>query len=72
MAKEPKITKSFSWALYFKFFHNYKLLLFSCVSIACTNIWFEVYFGIFIFEIVKKIKIKMAPSEIGSLNFGNS
>ncbi len=26
--KEPKVAKSFSWALYFKFFHNYKLYIF--------------------------------------------
>jgi hypothetical protein len=47
---------------------------FSCLSIACTNIWLEVYFGI---EKIKKIKNKkllilMALSEIDSLNFGNS
>ncbi len=28
MVKEPKIVKSFFWALFINFFHNYKLLLF--------------------------------------------
>jgi hypothetical protein len=28
MVKEPKITKSFFWAFFVKYFHNYKLLLF--------------------------------------------
>jgi hypothetical protein len=44
--KEPKVAKSFSWALSFKCFHNYKLYIFSCLSISCLNIWFEFYFGI--------------------------
>ncbi len=58
MVKEPKTHKSFSWALYFKCFHKY--MFFSCLSIVCTNIWLEVYFGIKKLEIVKtKEHIKM-------------
>jgi len=49
MVKEPKTTKSFFWALFVKCFHNYNF--FSCLSIACTNIWLEVYLGILKFYI---------------------
>jgi hypothetical protein len=45
MKKEPKTTKSFSWVLCFKCFHNYNFF-FSCLLVACINIWLEVYFGI--------------------------
>ncbi len=38
----------FFWALFVKCFHNYNF--FSCLSIACTNIWLQFYFGIFEIE----------------------
>jgi hypothetical protein len=49
------------------------IIFLSCLSLACTNIWFEVYFGIKkSLIIIFKILIKMAPSKIDSLNFENS
>jgi hypothetical protein len=45
MVKKPKTTKSFFGALFIKCFHNYEFF-FSCLSIACSNIWLEVYLGI--------------------------
>jgi hypothetical protein len=44
MVKEPKVAKSFSWALFKKCFHCKKH--FSCLFIECLSIWLEVYFGI--------------------------
>jgi hypothetical protein len=72
MVKGPRMHKSFSLAFYFKCF--LKLFFFSCLSIACTNIWLGIHFGILknwkLF--FKKFLIKMALSKIDSFNFGNS
>jgi hypothetical protein len=73
MVKESKVIKSFFWAQFFKHFHNYKFF-FLCLSIAYTNVWFEVYFEILKNEFFKNFifLIEIVPSKIDSLNFGNS
>jgi hypothetical protein len=74
MFKETKTNKSFFLAFYFKCCHNYDKKL-SCLSIACTNIWLEVYFGILKIQNCSKfvLLIKMAPLKIESqVNFGKS
>ncbi len=45
-----------------------------CLSIACTNIWFEVYFEILKNDFLKNsiFLIKIVLSKINNLNFGNS
>ncbi len=50
------------------------IYIYICMSIACTNIWLEVYFRIKKIDFFKNFVflIKMALSKIDSLNFENS
>jgi hypothetical protein len=49
------------------------IVIFSCLSIAYTNMWLEVYIGIKKWKLLKFVfLIKMAPSGINNFNFGNS
>jgi hypothetical protein len=49
------------------------IVIFSCLSIACTNMWLEVYIGITKWKLLKFVfLIKMAPLGINNFNFGNS
>jgi hypothetical protein len=74
MVKEPKITKSFSWAFYFKFFHNYKLFFSHVYQLQALIYSLKFILELKRLKIVKKFVflIKRAPSQIDSLNFGNS
>jgi hypothetical protein len=67
MVKEPKVTKSFFWALFVNISHNYKIIIISCLSITCFNIWLEDYFGIWkkiIFYILLKWPFKKLTTPI--------
>jgi len=62
MVKELKTSKSNFWPFSLNVFTiiNY---IFSCLSIACFNVWLEIYLGIKKIEKLKKVisLIKMAP-----------
>ncbi len=73
MVKERKVAKSCFRALSFKCFHIYNFFP-SHLSITYFNIWFEIYFGIKKWKLLKFCVhiIEMALSRINSFNFGNS
>jgi hypothetical protein len=62
MVKEPKMAKSFSWTLYFKF-HNYKLLFSHVYQLHALKYAMKFILELNKSEIVKILhfKIKIAP-----------
>ncbi len=73
MVNEPKITKSFSWALYFKCFHNYELLIFHVYQLHALIYGLKFIFEVKNWKLLKFVfLIKMALSKIDNFNFGNS
>ncbi len=49
------------------------IVIFSCLSIACTNMCLEVHIGMKKWKLLKFVfLIKMAPLGINNFNFGNS
>jgi hypothetical protein len=64
MVKKPKVTNHFPKPFLLYMFTTI-IYLFSCLSIACTNIWLEVYFGIKKLEVWKSF----ATNVICNLSF---